>query len=278
MNINSSIADQKTDIDHNVVPMEDFGLQSMIKISYDIDTTYEPLIPNGGIRRVPINISYYTISKSPYFNQIILLYCLLKEQYVNVKLDILETPNWCNVIISEYELTFPVIKGKSSQSIYLYIAVDEDAPAYELFNITLCASVDTIKGPFRILPFINGCNNISKIDFVAEYYPLISVTPAYSIINATPGNTIINPITIENFGNGKTSVINEIIDYPFGWSIQIEPQTVIELNERKITNLSIKIPFDFYGYVTIVLSFTPYYYYNSELKGNSTYITIIIIV
>lgn len=251
-----------------------FGLQSVIHISWG-NENQEPLVPHGEIRNVPLNITYYTILCNAFISPIILRYCILSHQYVLVELNIVDTPSYCTASLNKSVLRFPITEDKSSQTISLYIQVDNNAPAHKQFAVTINASVDTVKGPFCTLPFIYGYYNTFGLPFFPEYNPLISVTPEYSIIETTPGTTFIDPITIENLGNGKTIVFNNVDNCcPSGWNIFVSVATVLEVNESKIANLSITTPVDFYGFLIITLSFTPHYYDNQFLEGSPTYVTI----
>ncbi len=251
-----------------------FGLQSVIYISWGNEIE-EPLVPYGEIRNVTLNVTYYTILCNAFISPIILRYCILTHKFVFVELDTVDTPSWCIAGLNKSVLRFPITGYKSSQTVSLYIQVDNNAPAYELFPVTINVSVDTMLGPFSILPLINGFYNDFMIPFYAAYNPLISVTPEYSIIETTPGTTFIDSIIIENLGNGKTIVYNNVDNCcPSGWDVIISVNTVLEVNESKIANLSIKTPIDFYGFETLLLSFTPHYYDNWFFEGSPTYLTI----
>ena len=265
---------QKTIMSQSVVLGGGFGLQSVIYISWGNEIE-EPLVPHGEIRNVPLNVTYYTILFNAFISPIILRYCILTHQYVFVELDIEDTPSFCTASLNKSVLRFPITKDKSSQTVSLFLQVDNNAPAYEQFVVTINASVDTMKGPFCILPFIYGYYNTFGLPFYPGYNPLISVTPEYTIIETTPGTTFIDPITIENLGNGKTIVYYDVDNCcPSGWNIFISGDTVLEVNESKSTNLSITPPINFYGFLIIVLSFTPHYYDNRLLVGSPTYVTI----
>lgn len=84
------------------------------------------------------------------------------------------------------------------------------------------------------------------------------------------------PIVIENLGNGKTTVHNNIIDYPQEWIIIIPSHVVLEVNESKEVNLSITPPENFTGIEAIKIAFTPKYFYNPIFEGTTLYVYIVV--
>lgn len=273
-----SIPAHKIESNYNTSSRGGFGLQSIIQLSWWGNETQEPLIPGGASRNVTLNITYYTTLITPYLGRIVLLYCLATHQHVMVTLKIGEIPTWCSASLSSSEFQFPITGIASSQSTTVTVTVNEHAPAYELCSIPVNASINTIQGPFGILPFVNGCEQTAILSVLPGYRPDIIVTPASEYLNATPGHPSILPITITNTGNARTIVFADIIDFPSGnWVIAITTPIIIDVNMTSYTYLSVRPPSDFNGTETITISFTPCMADDPTQCGEPVYITITVI-
>lgn len=271
---NFSVSAEKTVVGHDGALFDFFGLKSIIHVDWDANQTSEPLVIDVAYT-VGLQVSY-SIFKG-FFGQFILWYYNYTMQYINVTLEIEDKPSWCTVYLTTPQLQFPVMEGTSIQDTSLFVSVNEQAPAFEPFVITIKASVDTMMGPFGFLSFIQGYVVTNEIYFMAGYHPGINVTPENYYLETTPGTPVTDPITVENLGNGKTLVDIQIIDLPQGWNAVLSPsQLVIEVDESSITNLTVIPPYNFYGMGTIELSFTPRYYNNPMYQGGPTYINIVV--
>lgn len=263
---NISKLTQNTNETHDIIPSSIFGLQSVITVSWDANQTSEPLEPYGAYRRIDLDVSYSVVKGV--LGQFILRYCIFTRQIISVTLEIIEKPYYCTANIDNSILLFSFSDIPSVGQSILGVLVNENAPAFEPFCVKIKASVNDISGPFGFLTFINDFEIIQSIFFTANYLSIMKVTPESNYIETTPGTTVVDPITVENLGNGKTLVDIQFINFPEEWSLIIDPpQLIIEVDESKVTNLSITPPLDFYGYGTIVLRFTPKYYYNPEIEG-----------
>jgi hypothetical protein len=202
----------------------------------------------------------------------------LTHQNVTVTLEIGDSSSWCTAVLSESQLQFPVSGTKSSQTISLAVAVDEHAPAYGISTITLHASVETIRGPFGLLPFVNGVSQIASMNFLPGYLPHIIVEPASDHMNVTPGNTSFLPIIVTNHGNARTIVFVDIVDFPSGdWLISIPSEVALEVNTSNMICLSVVPPMNFQGTDTITISFIPVKSDDYTQQGDPVNITISLI-
>jgi hypothetical protein len=273
----SSAFTQKTIMSHSVVPRGGFGLQSVIHISRG-NETQKPLVPGGEPRIINLTVTYGTVLRTPFSGKIVLLYCILRHQYMTVNLEVGDTPSWCTASLSNSQLQFPITDTMSSQTTILAVAVNEYAPAYQLFGVYINASVDTLRGPFDLLPFVSGYWLTSIMNFVPGYFPRIIVTPASDYINATPGNTSHLPINITNRGNDRTVVYIDIVDFPSGhWLISIPSQVVLDVNMNSEIILSIVPPNNFHGTDTITMTFTPCKADDYTQHGEPVNITIVVV-
>lgn len=240
--------------------------------------TQHPLPPGGPPLIVNLTISYVTVLGSPYVGKLILLYCRATHQSVSVTLEVGTTPSWCTAALSESQLQFPITGDTVSHTVSVIVAVDEHAPAYALGAVPVHALVNTLYGPFGLLPVVNGYNCTATLSFVPGYLPHISVVPASDHLNATPGNTSILPINITNHGNARTVVFIEIVEgLPVSWITYIPGHIVLEVNMSSEIVLSVVPPTGFNGTESITLSFTPYNADDYTQHGDPVYVTIEII-
>lgn len=273
----SSASGPQNDVRRLIVPHAGFGLGSVVTLSWNGNETSEPLPPGGSPRNVNLTVMYYTVLVSPFVGKLILLYCLLTHQEANVTLEIGDTPSWCTASLSESQLQFPITGDTVSRTVSVIVAVDEHAPAYQLCPVPIHVSVDTLRGPFGLLPFVNGYDQTFTMCFFPGYLPHISVVPASDHLNATPGNTSYLPINITNHGNARTAVMIQITEHLPGWITYIPGQVIIDVNMSEETGLSVVPPSDFQGTESITISFTPYKADDYSQHGDPVYVTITII-
>lgn len=154
----------------------------------------------------------------------------------------------------------------------LTVAVGEYAPAFEVFPVTIQATVEPLHGPFGLFTLMQGTTRVENVTFNVGYKPLIQpFFPQTNIIETPPLIEVKLPIGIKNLGNGKTIVENEVVDYPDGWIVSLPAQLVLEVGEYKEMNLSIVAPSNFSGVEMITASFTPHSFENYSLVGQTTF-------
>jgi hypothetical protein len=269
---------QKTHINHDTAPRDGFGLQSVIYLSWDSTEAMDPLEPGGAPRNVTLNVTYFTTLITPYLGRIILLYCLVTHQHVSVTLEIGEIPSWCTASLLNSEFQFPITGTASTQHTTIAVAVNEHAPMYSLCKVPINGSVETMRGPFSLLPFVHGFDQTCIMNFVPGYRPGIIVTPASDYLNTTPGHPSTLSINITNTGNARTAVVTDIVDTPPGnWMIDIPWYVILEVNMSGEMYLTVTPPNDFNGIETITISFTPYLADDPTQHGDPVNITIMVI-
>lgn len=249
-------------------PVNFFGLKSNIEISWDANDTEEPLTHRGGIRTVDMNLSFWVTWGI--FGR--LINYLNQNRVVNMKMSIVDTPEWCSASLSEYSIEFLMPKKENTKSVVtdlLYLYVSEDAPAFELFPIAIQATMEPLDGLFGLITVMQGTVQVVNITFTVAYRPLIKIDfPEGIDIEVPPLVQVELPIGITNLGNGRTIVINELVYFPSDWIVTLPSQVTLETYEYKEINLTIIAPF-FYGERFIVMSFTPHSYYNYSLIGET---------
>lgn len=255
-----------------------FGLDSTIRLSWNASETEKPLEPGGAPRSVNLTVTYSTLVNHQFIDKFILLYCLLTHQYVTVTLEVGEIPSWCTVSLSNSQLQFPINCNESSQVITLAVALDENAPAYELIKVPLNTSVDTIRGPFGLFHFVNGYDNTAILHFIPGYFAHIIVIPENDSMVVIPNESSYLRIYITNAGNARTVVFGNVVHTPPGdWITLITPQIVLDVNMTSVAYLFVVPPFNFNGTDTIIISFTPYKADDYSQHGEPVYIFIDVI-
>ena len=253
-----------------------FGLKSNIEISWDANLTEEPIIPRGEIRVVPLHVMF-SVTRGICGR---LINYLLVNQPVIVRLSVIDIPDWCTATISQK--TVSVIIPRDENTYYtawthFAISVDDNAPAFEFFPVTIQATIDSLDGLFGFIPIMQGTTEIVNVTFTIAYKPLLKFDlPEGDIIETPPFFPVHLPIDITNLGNGKTIVQNEVVSYPDGWTVSLPAQIVLGVDEYEEISLSILASFNLSDEETITMRFTPHSFDNYSLVGQPTYISVLV--
>jgi hypothetical protein len=259
-----------------VQPQDIFlGLQTHINISWDdnltkelIDLTKPPLI-------IPLNVSFWVTWGL--FGRMINHFYFYKNVYANFWIGF--NP-WCtpSLAFNQLPLYIPPKKNIHQMSMnQLSIDLDYFTPAFEVIPVKIVVTIDSIIGPFRHFSLIHGTTYNTTVYCMAQYRPQLGFEyPEGDIIETPPLTQVEFPLMIENYGNGKTLVENEVFHSPIGWNISLPSQTILEWGEEKEILLTFTAPSNFSGFDVINLQFTPHYYYNYSLMGHSDYVNIIV--
>jgi hypothetical protein len=257
-------------INHNEKPGEIFfGLKSHIDITWDENESLLPIMPNHGVRDLSLNISYWITWGI--FGRI--TNHLLKNGVVDIIIEIVDMPEFCEAsfLTNVTLLPFPDKQNLNESYInYIFITIDENAPAYEEFNITIQAKMDhEIKGPLGLITFLNSATKTVNITLIPDYWGCVKYKlPEGNIIETPPLIEKQLPIIVYNCGNGKTLIESEIISAPPDFIIYIEPEILIlDVLENKTMYLKVIAPSNFSGIVTIHTKFTPSFLGRPELQG-----------
>jgi hypothetical protein len=257
-------------------PGDSFGLNSNIEISWDANETAEPVIPRGPLRWVILDISFWVTwgVLGRFINYI------YRGTPILLKASVIDKPEWCVGTLSQGTLQciIPPLKENSHEIVHtwLTIQVADDAPAFALCPITIQTTVVPLRGPFGFITVMQGITKVINVTFTVAYKPLIQPQfPETNVIETPPLVQAELPIGITNLGNGRTIVVNEIVDYPFGWSVSLPAQIMVDVGEYNEMNLSIVAPSNFSGVETITVSFTPHSSDDYSLVGETCYATIL---
>lgn len=266
--------------------------EPLIRLVQNIELEWEnaeeeniPIIPRDELRIINVTITYtfdhgLAFSEGMYLNY--LNYedikggtPLGKESLGRIKLEVLETPDWCYATF-RYSVVPANISSIYVTQMPLYIIIDEDAPAYDQGVIRVKASIN----PFPTVPFITGDSTIEELAFQPSYNPRISVDlPDVNTKQIEPRETAKFPIKITNIGNDQTVVKLKVESRPSGWSATITDEIILDKEESTTAYLSIKSPKDF-GYredVGIVrISLTPVRSLNESEVGDEVTLSFLV--
>ncbi|MCK5261364.1 MAG: hypothetical protein KAJ44_04215 [Thermoplasmatales archaeon] len=271
-----------TGITSKVAPIDDiqkephgffFGLRGNIRFDFNLDAFLEPIKPYGGAYYFPFNVSYKV---SGMFADIITRW-FIGRTHMTIELSIKDVPEWAEITVSDNTVHCEISTDwiRCEEHPYIQITLDHRAPAFELSYYKIVGASICIKGPFGFLTWIHGSEGEEEFPFVPDYLPIMHITPEGLYIEIPPGQMGKLNILIENLGNGLTLVKSEIIEIPSpDWWVYIQPETVLDVGEEKEAPLFIKPPENFTGSEQIKISFTPCYYYNPELQGNTETLSI----
>jgi len=255
-------------------PENFFGLQSNIEITWNASQTEEPIIPRGESRSIALETSFGitlgTLGR--------LIYMLMRGKQAILHVTINDIPEWSSATLSQETLTATIsdINNKQTLHTILTVAVDENAPAFEIFPVTIQITVEPIHGWFGFITLLHGTTQVVNVTFNVGYKPLISFfLPETNCIETPPLTQVELPIIIQNMGNGQTTVENEILEFPADWIVSLPYQIILEVGEEKEINLSILAPSNFSGIDFITLGFTPHSSENYSLMGSQTIIQIL---
>ncbi|MBN1860245.1 MAG: hypothetical protein JW840_02160 [Candidatus Thermoplasmatota archaeon] len=252
-----------------------FGLNSHLAIYWDANVTEEPIIPRGGIRTVCLDIPFWITWGL--FGR--LINYLLRYKLVTITLSVVDKPEWSTTALSQGTVFLSIPPKENVNEIghtQLSVAVYENAPAFALLPVTIQATIEPVHGLFGLLTVLQGTTQVTDVTFTVAYKPLIQpIYPQTNIIETPPLIPVELPIGIQNLGNGRTTVVNEIVDYPEGWIVTIPAQLMLEVGGYNEMNLSIVAPFNFSGQETITVSFTPHSSDDYTLVGQTIYATFI---
>lgn len=244
-----------------------------------------PIIPRDELRIINITITYtfdhgLALSEGFYLNY--LNYEDIQggtpfnvSSLGRVKLEVLETPDWCYAAF-RYSIVPVNISSIYVTQMPLYIIIDEDAPAYDQGVIRVKAEIK----PFPTVPFITGDSAIEELAFQPSYNPRISVDlPDVNTKQIEPRETAKFPIKITNIGNDQTVVKLKVESRPSGWSATVTNEIILDKEESTTAYLSIKSPKDF-GYredVGIVrISLTPVRALNESELGDEVTLSFLV--
>jgi len=268
-------AEKTTDQDGN--SFSNFQLAQDVEINCDMEALKEPIMPRGEPIDIALNISY-SISQGGIIGLMPKIALLLQSgKTVNVKLEIFDKPDWCEVSLVTNEIPFNVNDEKQTTSVTMTIIADENAPAYQQGTITINASVEPIKGPLGLLTVVNGFKKQYHIIVTPGYLPIIDVdVQGPQSLQISPYNETKIPINITNYGNGLTTVFIDVVNSSDSFNVSIAEKINLEpFGDNTTVYLSVTADHNF-DVENIVLKFTPARAQDLNEKGLSEIVTLLL--
>lgn len=198
-----------------------FNVSSVVTVSWSSNMTSRPVVPQGELRSLNLDVSYITQRGSFFGKGIIAAY---SGRQVTVDIKIVSAPSWCSASLSQGTFSFTIQQpdlGTQIQPTTLSLTIAEDAPAFGLGSIVLQATAHKAG-------LIAAYTTESTLDFIPDYKPLIKATlPNTNTMEIGPTGTATFQIQIQNLGNAATIVLLDVIDVPKDWNAVVTQQVVL---------------------------------------------------
>jgi hypothetical protein len=259
-----------------IIPTSSAGiilnLSSYVDVGWGNETLDKPLVPLGAAKSLTLDVRY-GVTKGAVLSQA--FFTLYQGRQVNIKLEVIEKPDWCTATLKSATITTAVTSGETTLSTTLTLRVDENAPAFGAGYVTIEASVPKIGA-------IDGYNQVFTLEFSPAYLPMISAQlPEGNSKSIGPLDTAVFPIEVENMGNARTTVFFKIDNVPEGWIAVVTDDITLDEGKGSMGTvyLTIKPPKGF-GYHnddrSIVVTMTPARAEDLRNLGESKTVTVII--
>lgn len=248
-----------------------FECEPVVVIEYNESLLKDPITPYEETTVIPVTIKARI--KGP-GQEIVNDYIGVGSTFLPVKLFIEEVPIGCHASINP-----PIIELKpigiefSSVNATVSLTVDRRLPALQQEHVLLRVETGRMGSSATL---VKKGNFTLELPFKVGYYPQIAVsTPDGNVKEIHPDESAEFPIDVQNFGNGNTEIISEIVDIPEGWIAEIISGVVVGsesvgANPKETITLKVRPPISF-GYheereiIQVVL--TPKYYKDSDYAG-----------
>jgi hypothetical protein len=252
------------------------NFSSVVILNWE-NKTEEPIVPIQDLISYKL-ILEYRVTRGGLFGEN-LIYVLFQNRRVNIKLEVVDTPEWVTAQLETTTIPANIPKIVGTPDRYyanIILSLKEDAPAFERGTIGIKIAIPNV-GP------IQGFDQTLYLNFKPAYRALIDVNPQINSKIIGPMDTTSFPIDINNQGNGRTKVFLEI-DYeslPEGWSAVIDDNVIIEAGssseKTKTVYLTVYPPKSF-GYhddiANIRVKVTPTWAEDTSIEGKYEYVTL----
>ncbi|MBN1281323.1 MAG: hypothetical protein JXA00_06715 [Candidatus Thermoplasmatota archaeon] len=233
----------------------------------------KPIVPRGNSAELKIDV-IYGVTAGGILSKVPLIW--LNGRQINIKLSIVEKPDWCTATLPTDTLTAKISTDVQPFTTTVTLRVDENAPAYGAGYVKIKAEVP------QVGLFLAGFNQVFNIDFTAEYLPMISATmPEGNSKTIGPLDTASFPIEIENMGNARTTVTFKVDYAPKDWIAVVTDEITLDESQGSTGTayLTIKPPKGF-GYhneaQSITVTMTPARAEDLRNVGESKTVTVIV--
>jgi hypothetical protein len=245
-----------------------FAANPIIELEYD--SVEEEVKPYGEGIEIPLKTTFHLVGSFAKLQS-----RLLKYRVFEIRLSIVDQPDWCQANIKNDIVELPLDHTEPYLST-LEVTVSENAPALIQGIVKIKAEFPEISGLF--FTRVNEDEATFEILFIVGYHPAIRINLLepndYPYMEISPLNITNIKIGIRNLGNGPTYVEFEIQDKPENWSINFPSSVLLgsAINGRESSEkqLVIKVlPPKYFSYESIKISIKHHYLGIPDLKGRT---------
>lgn len=250
------------------------GLSTLVNVTWG-DQVDSAIVPRQDLVKLDLNINF-SVAKGWFLAGFVYNFYIGRQ--VNIKLEILETPTWCEASLSQGTLTTNLpsdITDPRNIPTKMVISVDPDAPAFAQGSIRVKATVEKIGA-------IDGFEQSFDLPIQPDYLPLVQPElPDTNTKRIGPMDTAVFPIEITNLGNARTKVFLEVSHAPDDWIAVVTDTIILDESEgsKNTAYLTVRPPKGF-GYhdddASIKVKITPAYADDTTLQGNVETLTVIV--
>ena len=248
-----------------------YNAEVIVDLKWSDELTDAPIVPRDEIVELKLTVTL-EIKTGLTFGQGLL--DGYEGSIALIDLFIEDHPSWCYATLKS-DLLMTNVTNEAEASTYLYLTLDENAPAYANGYIKIRVVVSD-------LGLIKGDDKTFNLLFKPAYLPIIKINlPEANTKRINPSTKAIFPIEIENAGNSRTKVFFELEDIPEGWTATITDSIILEeAKGSKQTVYLTVIPSKAIGYhyddAILNVKITPTLADDKEQKGTPIFASFIV--
>jgi len=258
-----------------------YELTPNLTIEYDETILQKPIKPYDNATLIPVKIRLDLTS--PTADIVLARIGGGKIKFI-VNVEIIEIPEGCqaSIIPKLILIDLPTEAIPVYANATISITVNQFLPAGSQKKLVARMVSEEIGNQATL---IKTGNYTQDIPFMVGYYSQLNFNyKDGNVRDIRPDETANFNFEIQNYGNGATNVISEIVDLPDGWATEIVRSTILgsEITgstSSKTISLRVKPPIDF-GYhedrAVIKVKMIPVSYPNSEYSGEPNYLYFIV--
>lgn len=257
-----------------------FECTGQFEIDYDYDALINnPITPFDSPYEIPITIRHKIVGS--YAEAIVDRYNSQNtDLFARIHVEIIECPSWCKASVFPDFIVTNLSADWSSVNTFLYITVDENAPAFNKETLKIKLWGDSIGNGILTIP-----ESVKDVQILTGFAPIIKFSTPEGVSRLVePGETAYFDVELENYGNGKTVVLSEAVNVPEGWNVEVLSSITLGSekfgdNPKKTLRFSIHPPYSF-GYhderQIIEYKLIPTYFNDINVSGEELKLSFIV--